>query len=93
MNTQFKITATAPTAYQHASLQRFGLDIEKCGGSYVGTKIFETELDAKNYLIDRAERYFENESELQEEILDIEKYGVCRLDAVTARIEEVEKEN
>lgn len=93
MATQFKIAATAPTAYQHASLQRFGLDIEKCGGSYVGTKTFDTEREAKDFLIDRAERYFENESELEEEISDIEKYGVCRLDAVTARIEEVENED
>lgn len=85
----FKITATAPTTYQHNSLRAFGMDIKKHGnGSYSASMEFDTEEEAKAYLTKRADMYFESESELDSAYADIE-HGCLTLDAVTARVEEV----
>lgn len=94
MTTQFKITATAPTAYQYNSLSRFGMNIKKRGnGSFTSEQVFDSEEEAKAYLVERAERYYdEYEGQVDEHLEDIEKYGQLTIDAVTAHIEEVEQE-
>lgn len=95
MQTTIRISATAPTAYQLQSLRQFGMEVKKHGnGSYTATQDFDTEDEAKNYLKEKAERYFDGNSDNDEvdliEALDsIEKHGVLTLDAVTAGIEEV----
>lgn len=96
--TQFKISAVAPTVYQSQSLRAFGMEVKKSGnGSFLSEQLFDTEAEAKAYLIVRAEKYFDGNSDNDEanlnEALDrLEKYGSLRLDAVTANIEEVEIE-
>ena len=89
-----RITATAPTVYQIQSLSKFLLDVKKyMDGSFVGTKDFYSEADAKVYLIERAENYYDEfEGQVNEHLEDIEKYGQLRIDAVTAHIEEIEEE-
>lgn len=91
MNTKFEISATAPTAYQHASLQRFGMPVKNCGGSYTASQLFDTRDEAEDYLRSRAEQYFETEQELEEAYADIAR-GFLRIDAVTAHLDEVEVE-
>lgn len=88
---QYKITATAPTIYQHQSLSKFNLNVKSNGnGSYTGNMIFETEQEAKDYLINRAEMYYDDyEGQAEEHIADIQKHGSLTIDAVTAKIEEV----
>lgn len=99
MNTTIRITATAPTSYQIQSLRHFGMEIKSHGnGSHTATQEFDTEKEAKEYLVTRAKNYFDGNSDNDEkdliEALDsIEKHGVLRLDAVTASIEEVELED
>lgn len=87
----FKITATAPTAYQHNSLRHFGMDIKKNGnGSFSSEQTFESEDEAKNYLITRAEMYYdEYEGQVDEYIESIQNHGSLEIDAVIAHIEEV----
>ncbi len=98
METTIRISATAPTAYQLQSLRQFGMEVKNHGnGRYTATQDFETEEEAKDYLKEKAERYFDGNSNNDEanliEALDrIEKYGSLRLDAVTASIEEIEIE-
>ncbi|MFZ1786721.1 MAG: hypothetical protein WAT92_00355 [Saprospiraceae bacterium] len=89
-----RITATAPTAYQYQSLCKFNLNNNKNGnGSFTGTMDFYSEQDAKDYLINRAEMYYdEYEGQVDEHIEDIEKYGVLTIDAATARIEEIDQD-
>jgi hypothetical protein len=96
--TNFKISAVAPTVYQSRSLSAFGMGSNKSGnGSFWAEKEFDTEKEAKAFLVTRAERYFDgnsdnDEANLQDALESIEKYGMLRLDAVTASIEEVEVE-
>ncbi len=87
----YRIVATAPTVYQSRSLSYFNLNTKKTfGGSFVGTMDFYSEDDAKDYLISRAEMYFDDsEKGLREALKDIE-VGYLTLDAVTAKIEEIE---
>lgn len=95
METTIRISATAPTAYQLQSLRHFGMEVKNHGnGRYTATQDFNTEEEAKDYLKEKAERYFDGNSDNDEvdliEALDsIEKHGVLTLDAVTAGIEEV----
>ena len=89
----FRITATAPTTYQYRSLTHFGMHIISNGnGSHTAEQEFDTEEEAKEFLIERCNRYFENEDELLEAISDVEKYGMVRLDAVSGSIVENEVE-
>lgn len=92
MTTKFKVTATAPTIYQYSSLTRFGLKIKENGnGSFTGEMLFDDHEDAKKHLIDRATYYYDEfEGQIDEHLEDIENYGMLTIDAVTARIEEVE---
>jgi hypothetical protein len=96
MKNKFKVTATAPTTYQFNSVKRFGYNVKSLGnGSHRFEQEFETEQEAKEYLIERANMYWENsdmsEQELKEMLSDIEKYGMLTLDAVTGRVEEIEE--
>lgn len=60
--TQFRIIANAPTSYQYQSLCLFGMTTKShLGGSYSAEEFFDTEKEAIDYLINRAEMYFENE--------------------------------
>ena len=96
MTTVIRITATAPTAYQLQSLRHFGMEVKKNGnGSYTAHQDFDTEEEAKKYLLTRAEMYFDGNSDNDEQDLieafdSIEKHGVLTLDAATAGIEEIE---
>jgi ketol-acid reductoisomerase len=94
MTTQFKVTATAPTVYQTSSLRRFGMTVKEIGnGSFHSEQIFESEEEAKAYLVSRAEMYYDEfEGQVDEHLSTIEKNGYLEIDAVTARIEEVENE-
>lgn len=96
MQTVIRITATAPTAYQLQSLRHFGMEVKKHGnGSYTAHQDFDTEKEAKEYLEQRAQMYFDGNSDNDEQDLiegfdSIEKHGVLTLDAATARIDEIE---
>ena len=96
MQTKIRITATAPTAYQLQSLRHFGMEVKKHGnGSYTAHQDFDTEKEAKEYLEQRAQMYFDGNSDNDEkdliEALDsIQKHGVLTLDAATARIDEID---
>lgn len=92
---KYQVKATAPTAYQLQSVRLFGSPIKSnMDGSHTfKSEIFDTEQEAKDYLIKRAEMYFENEDELQEAINDINKYGSLSMDAATGGVYEIEEEN
>jgi hypothetical protein len=92
--TQFKVIAIAPTVYQYNSLRAFNMDIVSVGnGSFKSEQVFDSEEEAKAYLALRAERYYdEYEGQVDDHLKDIETFGVLTLDAVTARIDEVEVE-
>lgn len=95
--TQFKLRATAPTNYQYQSLTHFGLPIQNYNGSLVAEKLFDTEEEAKQYLIERAEMYYDgnregDEKNLEDAIERINLYGSLRLDAADSIIEEEEEE-
>lgn len=96
MTTKIRISATAPTAYQFQSLRHFGMEVKRHGnGSYTAHQDFDTEDEAKKYLLSRAEMYFDGNSDNDEQNLieafdSIENHGVLTLDAVTGRIDEIE---
>ena len=86
-----KVIAIAPTSYQLQSLRNFGLEIKHFkNGSHIFEKYFDTEEEAKEYLIERAELYFYDELKLKEAVEEIENYGSVQLDAVKGRIEDVD---
>jgi hypothetical protein len=85
------ISAIVPTVYQRNSLTHFGLPISKNpDGSFGICYSFKTKKEAKEYLINRAEIYFENEKDLNKAIKEIKKYNRLQLDAATANINKVE---
>lgn len=95
MQTVIRITATAPTAYQLQSLRHFGMEVKKHGIGFTAHQDFDTEDEAKEYLEQRAQMYFDGNSDNDEQDLieafdSIEKHGVLTLDAATAGIEEIE---
>ena len=88
--TTFQLKAIAQTSYQLQSVRNFGTEIKHYpNGTYVFCQEFETEQEAKNYLISRAENYFETEEEINEAIEEINTYGSIRMDAVNGRIEKI----
>ncbi len=91
-NMEYKVVCNIPTAYQYTSLCKMNLNNRKRGnGSYVGEMEFIDEEEAKNFLIDRAEKYYDDdEIKLAEAISDIENYGMLHIDAATARIEKID---
>lgn len=85
------ITATAPTSYQLNSLRAFGINYKENGnGSFTATQEFNSKPEAVAFLKNRAEMYFEDSRELRDAKRDI-RLGCLTLDAVTARIERLEK--
>ena len=89
---KFQVKATADTSYQLQSLRQFGMPVKShMDGSHSASQEFDTEEEAIEYLIKRAEMYFEDEKQLEEAIEAIKKYGYVRLDASTGRVEEVEE--
>ena len=91
---QFKVIAIAPTSYQIQSLRAFGMEVKKNGnGSFAGKQIFDSEEEAKKYLVTRAEMYYDDfEGQATEHLQGIESLGCLTIDAVTALIEEVEED-
>lgn len=91
--TTFRITAIAPTTYQLSSVRLFGSEVKSLyNGKHIFQKDFDSEEEAKSYLISRAEYYYETEEQLNEAVEGINKYGSLQLDAVNGSIEEVETE-
>ena len=91
---KFKVITTADTAYQLQSLRNFGMEAKShLDGSYSAEKEFETEQKAKEFLIERAEIYFDMEEEKLIDAIDtINRFGSIRLDASTGRIVELEED-
>ena len=92
---KYQVKATAPTAYQLQSVRLFGSPIKSnMDGSHTfKSEIFDTEQEAKDYLIKRAEMYFDSdERELNVAINDINKYGSLSMDAASGGVYEVEEE-
>jgi hypothetical protein len=91
--TTYRITAEVPTAYQLQSIRHFGMDVKKLfNGGYHASQDFDTLEEAQQFLIERAERYFEDENDLENALFDIHRHGVLGIDACTASIEAVEIE-
>lgn len=81
------IKATAPTSYQYGSLRHFNLPIKsKLNGSHTIEQDFDTTKEAKKYLTERAENYYDCPKELKEAKKDILR-GYLTIDAITAYIE------
>lgn len=91
---KYQVKSTVPTTYQLQSVRLFGSPIKSnMDGSHTfRSELFDTEQEAKDYLIKRAEMYFENDDELQEAISDINQYGSLSMDAASGGIYEVEEE-
>lgn len=89
---QFKVTATAPTHYQLASLKSFGMAVKKLDyGSYHSEQKFDSEEEAKAYLTKRAKIFYKDfEDQNVKQIANIETNGFLTFDGVTAHIKEVE---
>lgn len=87
----FKIQAIANTHYQLSSLNSFNLDNKMTmRGNIVGEGFFDTLEEAEQYLITRAEMYYnESPNQVDEHIEQIKKYGSLEIDAVTAYIHEI----
>lgn len=89
-----KVQAIAPTTYQLMSVRNFGSPVRHlANGSHIFEQEFNSEEDAKEYLIGRAELYFEEEDKLDKAIEDINLYGQVTLDAVTGHIIKNEQDN
>lgn len=81
------ITATAPTAYQIQSLKAFKMGCNDNGnGSFSASKEFDSVEDAKNYLADLANDYYDGDEPAIARNLGPNS---LRLDAVSATIEEL----
>jgi hypothetical protein len=87
----FKIQAVAPTHYQLSSLSKLNLENRMTlRGNIVGEGYFDTLEEAEQYLITRAEMYYdEYEGQADELIEQIKQYGSLEIDAVTAYIYEI----
>lgn len=89
--TTYRITAQVPTAYQFQSIIGFGMEVKSSlNGSYYASQDFETLEEAKQYLIDRAEMYYDCDDRLDNMLDMIENYNMLELDSCRAFIEEVE---
>lgn len=87
----FKITAKAPTSWQRSALGQFNMGIENLNGSFYSEKIFDSEKDAKGYLVGVATVYYDEfEGQVDDHLENIENYGMLTIDGVTARICEEE---
>jgi len=89
----YKIKAVAPTSYQYNSLVYFGMKIKKVGnGSFVSEQYFDTEEQAKVFLVCRAENYYGDTEQINDALKDIAAAGILEIDTVVARIEEIFQE-
>jgi hypothetical protein len=94
--TKYKLSASVPTNYQINSLRAFGLEIQKLpNGTYYGERIFDSEKEAKDFLIERAESFFDGNSDndferLADAIDRIQSNGSLWLDAAYGSVEEFE---
>ena len=88
----FKIQAIANTQHSLSSLSRFNLENRMTPrGNIVGEGFFDTLEEAEQYLITRAEMYYdEYEGQVDEHIEQIKRSGSLEIDAVTAYIHEIE---
>jgi len=87
----FIITATAPTPYQLNALRSFGLEVTHVGGGrHQGYLAFNSEREAKDFLISRADWVLEDIDRLDEAIGRIEEHGSLELDGVVGAITEIE---
>lgn len=82
----FKITAIAPAELSKA-IAKFGKTIKTSSGRLAFSVSFDTEQEAINFLIKRAENFYTHQAELREAIDDILVYGCLTIDKVTACIE------
>ena len=95
MKNQFKIIASVPTHHNSGDLRSaFNMPVKKyMSGVHEASEEFETEDEAKDYLISRLDSY-RNQSGMSDEQYDeeleyIEKYGRLTLCRITANIEEI----
>lgn len=87
MKTKYRVTAQAPLGAKVMALRKFGTPQQISKGVLTVNKVFNSEAEAINYLIERAELYL-RKTELSEAIADIEMYGSLTLDSVTAQVQE-----
>lgn len=83
---RYKVTATAPTELSKA-INKFGKAIKTTSGRLALSLLFDTEQEAINFLVRRAENFYTHKAELREAIDDILVYGCLTIDKVTACIE------
>lgn len=88
---RIKIQAIANTSYQLSSLNSFNLENHMTTrGNIVGEGYYDTLEEAEQYLITRAEMYYdESPGQVDKYIEQIKKYGSLEIDAVTAYIHEI----
>jgi hypothetical protein len=88
--TNYTIKVKANTIYQFNGLRYFALPIIlNPDGSYVSEIAFETIEDARQFLMDVADRYYDDIHERSEAYDSINSFWSClEIDAVTAIIEE-----
>jgi hypothetical protein len=86
----FTIKAVAPTHYQYNSLRHFGLPITNYNGTFVSEKSFDTIEEARAYLMEVADRYYDDDiHERSDAYESINSPWPClEIDAVKAIIEE-----
>lgn len=80
------VTAIAPTVYQLNSVRAFGESRQLMNGSHIFQQEFKSIKAAKEYLKERAIRYFESTEELKTALSDIRKLGRLEIDAVVGNI-------
>lgn len=87
----FKIQAIANSHYQLSSLSKFSLEHRMTmKGNIVGEGFFDTLEEAEQYLITRAEMYYdESPGQADEHIEQIKRCDSLEIDAVTAYIHEI----
>jgi len=86
-----QITSKVPTVYQLQSIQQFGMVVNKLpGGSFYACKSFRTKREAREYLKEKAVRYFEDDpKKLKEALRNIRELDFLEIDAATAKIEPI----
>lgn len=89
-----QIRAIAPSSHTYSSLVKFGIPIKSyLNGLHVAKMEFDTIEDAEQYLINRAEMYYESEDELLNAIDDVLQYHQLTIDGAVAHIiDEYEEE-
>ena len=88
----FKITATTSLHYQLSALRHFNMPITHIGnGVHRATISFDTEEEAKEYLIGIAKRYYdEYEGQSDPYIDNIVTYGFLGIDGVVVLVANIQ---